>query len=199
MSKAEDDPKPSEKKYEVKAITLQRIKDAAEVYETGHDEQLHKFAQEFEDVLNHVNEVGGTLTHMRWVDERGIIIVADLKPDAPKFPFAIPMPVPDVPEQEDEEKPELLPALSKMLGDFAMHASSNGIVSKTERESLEMEQFLVRRTSSVSVDSIKEYVSNLRQVCEWHMESCEKEECDMLHILQLAKQKLEELVRNRIQ
>lgn len=166
------------------------------------DTALHEFGRELEERMNYVRASGATIMVMQILENRGAIIIVDLKQPEPLRAQAIPlsavMPTPP-PVDDDDGTPRMHPELHNLLMGFSSYVSHSGIKRGTDKEAEELKSYFNRALSSTGGEELRQMLDSLKAVTDYHENSCDDgTDCDVIRFFKLAQETLSTYLNQRV-
>lgn len=164
---------------------------------------LEDFAEEYEQLLNDVADRGAQLQQVKFIQNRGVIVVVDTEV-APRMPSGlIPIPLSALRSMTENsshapEAMEVDERLQKALRSFNDISMSLHLQPSTEKEREELKKHLEKCLGGEGALALTEIIENCQVVIKDHEDRCGEEGCSFLRVMRLTQELLEETLRSSI-
>jgi len=185
----------TKRKYEVCAVALERKRVRGEK-DASSDATFSTFGSELEKALNSVHDRGGRVMFVNYIENRGVLVAADMAPV--QNPFGM-MAIPLASPPHGDNSPELDTKIGQVMGGWLEYAGRTQKVHGSALESKELGEYLARAFADEDGEVISKSVQSLKAYTEHHAQNCTDEECHVVELFNLAAEKLRDILKVRLQ
>jgi hypothetical protein len=165
-------------------------------------QRLSSFAEDFEYVLNEASNRGVTVKEIRFIEDRGAVVIIDT--DTPQAIGFFPVPAGEVGALlkglRGGSGLVLDERLNAALGSFSAIVQKDRLVPGSDKEYVSLRKHLQDSVAVEHAQELSDVLENCEAFMDEHQKMCsEPDTCDILRVLKLVHRALRENLKERLQ